>query len=174
MDWPGTVSLGVTWDEVKDFKECHERCDLNQLKLVVHYYSWSNKAFGDGRTSSRIDWAFGNTKWHLQVGDSTVEYGDPLVSDHSPLMLAVGNGSKPQAWSIGMNGDPLKVVWEILKRDQYFEGGASRLTVATDIALRQKPRIQWLRLGDSNEKLFFSTIKARQSLNCVKLSSGAS
>ncbi|KAL2924549.1 hypothetical protein RDABS01_023077 [Bienertia sinuspersici] len=35
-------------------------------------------------------------------------------------------------------------------------------------ALRQKARIQWLKLGDSNERFFYSAVKARQDFNSVR------
>ena len=60
---------------------------INELQWKGNYYTWNNKQIGNAIISSRIDRAFGNDTWMDKWGHVTLEYGNPGVSDHSPMQL---------------------------------------------------------------------------------------
>lgn len=57
------------------------------MKACGSFFSWSNKGLGDTRVSSRIDRYLCNSTWHFVFPISLVEYLNPGVSDHSPLVI---------------------------------------------------------------------------------------
>ncbi|KAL2940278.1 Blood vessel epicardial substance, partial [Bienertia sinuspersici] len=192
--WKGLKHLAsgicLPWLILGDFNSLlhiDDRWNGSTLKSVGPYYSWSNKAIRDVRTLSRIDWAFGNSNWFLQFGEVTVVYGDPLISDHSPLLLDMGGSvclrAAPfrlfnymaqhkdfedmviQAWRDSIAGNPLKVTGE---GEDYIMNSKKWLSIEESVP-RQKARIQWLKLGDSNEQFFYSTVKAGHNFNYVRV-----
>ncbi|XP_021860628.2 uncharacterized protein [Spinacia oleracea] len=89
----------VTATETRDFEACIDGAALAELKSCGHFYSWSNKGQGEFRISSRIDRAFGKASWNLSVTNAIVDYLNPGLSDHSPLLLScnvnVCTGGRP-------------------------------------------------------------------------------
>lgn len=50
-------------NEVRDFAECIEQCELTEVRSFGSYYLWSNKGRNGKRIWSRIDIAFTNIEW---------------------------------------------------------------------------------------------------------------
>ncbi|XP_021859668.1 uncharacterized protein [Spinacia oleracea] len=76
----------VTNAETIDFETCLSQTDLTELKSCGHFYSWY-KGHEVHRISSRIDRAFGNSCWHGTYSDVVVDYMNPGLSDHTPLVM---------------------------------------------------------------------------------------
>ncbi|XP_021852263.2 uncharacterized protein [Spinacia oleracea] len=136
----------VTHAETRDFEGCIDATDLNEIKSRGHFYSWSNKGQGQTRICSRIDRVFGNTDWHSTFLDAVVDYLNPGISDHSPLLLScninVKTGGRPfkffnymadhdefmqvvqEKWNISVNGTPMFTVWQKMKA---IKGGLKHL-----------------------------------------------
>lgn len=89
--WNGTLVSDV---ETMDFQHCLDASDLVTLPSCGHYYSWSNKGEGQQRTLSRIDWGLGNAAWMSQFGSAYVEYQNPGISDHCPLVIKCAEGQE--------------------------------------------------------------------------------
>lgn len=77
----------MTDAETRDFDACVTATGLIELKIYGNLFSWSSKGQGDLRINSRIDWAFGCGNWHNQFTDVCVDYLNPGLSDHSPLLF---------------------------------------------------------------------------------------
>ncbi|XP_056688365.1 uncharacterized protein [Spinacia oleracea] len=127
----------VTDAETRDFEACVDNSNLTELKSCGNFYSWSNKGQGDLRISSRIDMAFGNIDWHSTFTDAIIDYVNPGLSDHSPLVMTckshVGGGSRPfkffnymaehdsflsvvkKGWEVQCHGTAMLRVWSKLK-----------------------------------------------------------
>ena len=61
--------------------------EVTELQWKGNYYTWNNKQCGEDRISSRIGRAFGNDEWMDKWGHVIIEYGNPNISDHSPMMI---------------------------------------------------------------------------------------
>ncbi|XP_056683679.1 uncharacterized protein [Spinacia oleracea] len=123
--------------ETKDFEECIQAAGITELKSCGNMFSWSNKGQGDQRISSRIDRAFGCCDWQSIFTEVCVDYLNPGISDHSPLLLdcniAHHQGSRPfkffnymasherfrqvvqEGWDTPVVGTAMFQVWQKLK-----------------------------------------------------------
>ncbi|XP_019233099.1 PREDICTED: uncharacterized protein LOC109213721 [Nicotiana attenuata] len=81
----------VTYAETKDYADCMQGLMLNKLQWKGDYYTWTNKQLGTDRIYSRIDRTFGDHEWMMQWGNLLVEYDVPLISDLSPMVLALAH-----------------------------------------------------------------------------------
>lgn len=127
----------VTNAEIRDFEHCIDNNDLGEIKSCCHYYSWNNKGHRDQRVCTRIDRAFGNADWHTAYTDVVVDYLNPGLSDHSPLLMSYNmnmqKGGRPfnffnymanhqdfnkvvqEGWGKKVHGTALFQVWQKLK-----------------------------------------------------------
>ncbi|XP_004252413.1 uncharacterized protein [Solanum lycopersicum] len=87
QDWLDGGS--VTKNEIQDFGDCLRDMEVTELQWKGNYYTWNNKQCGEDRISSRIDRAFGNDEWMDKWGHVTTEYGNPSISNHSPMMIVL-------------------------------------------------------------------------------------
>ncbi|XP_056691942.1 uncharacterized protein [Spinacia oleracea] len=225
----------VSAAEMKDFNEFITGVGLCPLKSVGHYFSW-HKGTGEGKIASRIDWCLGNADWIHKFSNVQVEYLNPSISDHSPLLINCfpdkAEGGRPfrffnyldehsnfsaiiqTAFSDEVHGTPMFKLWCKLKKvkaelkklhKEDFSGLTEKIALARseldnvqqnlqttsipellnqevvcikqlrhwlridEIALRQKSRIQWIQLGDSNNQFFFSTVKERARFNRISI-----
>ncbi|XP_021861226.2 uncharacterized protein [Spinacia oleracea] len=104
----------VTQAETKDFEDCLDHTGLTELKSCGHYFAWSNKGKGDRRISSRIDRALGNVEWHTKFTDAVVDYVNPGLSDHSPLVMTCSSSS------VG-GGRPFKFFDYMAEHDKFLD-----------------------------------------------------
>lgn len=77
----------VTTAETQDFAHLLSSSDLGECKFMGHFYCWSNKSIGEARTCSRIDRCVVNSPRLVQYYNVVVEYMNPGISNHSPLVL---------------------------------------------------------------------------------------
>ncbi|XP_056695746.1 uncharacterized protein [Spinacia oleracea] len=123
--------------ETRDFEGCIDAAGLAELKSCGHFFSWSNKGQGDRGISSRIDRALGCAAWHTVFDGAIVDYLNPGISDHSPLVLTcnaedhskgrpfrffnymAGHPSFTQVvqdgWKVNIHGTAMYQVWQKLK-----------------------------------------------------------
>ncbi|XP_056690045.1 uncharacterized protein [Spinacia oleracea] len=209
----------VSATETKDFDEFITSNGLCPVKSVGHYFSW-HKGTGEGKIASRIDWCLGNDEWIHKFSNVQVEYLNPSISDHSPLLINClpdnVEGGRPfrflnyladhssfsaiiqaaftesrlnsrsyiEKTSPGITEKITIARSELDKVQQSLQTGRSPSLLnqevvcikqlrhwlrIDEIALRQKSRIQWLKLGDSNNHFFFSTVKERVRFNSIAI-----
>ncbi|KAJ8431896.1 hypothetical protein Cgig2_009963 [Carnegiea gigantea] len=76
---------------IKDFAECLEACELNEMRSTGAYYSWTNKTIW-----SRIDRVFVNPYWPFSADFTQATYLANGLSDHSPIMIQFHDAPKPK------------------------------------------------------------------------------
>ncbi|XP_059306326.1 uncharacterized protein LOC132057742 [Lycium ferocissimum] len=79
----------VSNSEVHDFQECVQKLTLTEVSWRGEYYTWTNKQKGGNRICSRLDRAMGNADWMAQFGHLVVDFKQPHISDHSPMILSM-------------------------------------------------------------------------------------
>ncbi|KAJ8429032.1 hypothetical protein Cgig2_000379 [Carnegiea gigantea] len=78
--------------EIKDFVECLEACEMNEMRSTEAYYSWTNKTIW-----SRIDRVSINPYCPLSADFTQVAYLSNGLSDHSPITIQFHDAPKPKA-----------------------------------------------------------------------------
>ena len=68
--------------DIRDMREFMETNELEELRSIGAYYSWTNKT-----VYSRIDRALVNVYWSEEFGFTQVRYDNQSLSDHAPLLI---------------------------------------------------------------------------------------
>ncbi|XP_019262563.1 PREDICTED: uncharacterized protein LOC109240391 [Nicotiana attenuata] len=79
----------ITYTEIQEYSECIHDLLLTGVQWTGDYYTWSNKQLSTERIYSRIDRAFGNHEWMMNWGHVVMQYDDPYISDHAPMLLSM-------------------------------------------------------------------------------------
>ena len=84
----------VRMSEIRDFQNCVEECELQEMKSSGAFYTWNNKKRGEDRVYSRIDRVLINTEWIINLPDSEVHYRNEGTYDHSPAIIRWAENQK--------------------------------------------------------------------------------
>ncbi|XP_059285682.1 uncharacterized protein LOC132039156 [Lycium ferocissimum] len=117
--------------ETCDFSDCLTDTDLTEIRTIGGDYTWTN-----GHIFSRIDRAFGNGQWIMNLPQVEVVLFNPHFSDHCPLSFKMNcqpfAGKKPFrffnhlvshpqfmeiiefCWASEVTGTPMEKVWRKL------------------------------------------------------------
>lgn len=68
------IGSPVRLSEVKDFKECVEKCGLGDIKQAGRFYTWNNKQEGENRVFSKIDKVMANVTWLENFDNAVVTF----------------------------------------------------------------------------------------------------
>ncbi|XP_020253912.1 uncharacterized protein LOC109830973 [Asparagus officinalis] len=98
----------LTNSDIVDFRTFINDCQLDHLKTIGCFYTWSNKQDHSSRIWSRLDRVLINDNWIQSYNSSQVEFLVPKISDHSPGLITVSEecsqGKKPfkifQMWTM--------------------------------------------------------------------------
>ena len=72
----------VMMANIREMREFMDSSELEELRSIGAYYSWSNKT-----VHSRIDRALANVYWHEVFNFAQVRYDTHSLSDHTPLLI---------------------------------------------------------------------------------------
>ncbi|RAL52409.1 hypothetical protein DM860_007266 [Cuscuta australis] len=75
----------VSNGETADFRDCLEKCGLEEMPFSGPYFTWNNKQKGGDRIYSKLDRMVANIEWVLKMGTKTVIIHEG-ISDHCPLI----------------------------------------------------------------------------------------
>ncbi|XP_019241489.1 PREDICTED: uncharacterized protein LOC109228125 [Nicotiana attenuata] len=131
------IGSPITTIETQGFKDVIDALQLTPLRAKGWHYTWTNKQGTGSRVYSKIDWALGNYWWIQQYGHVEADFMNPLVSDHSPILIKCGKQKllhpKPfrlytnvmelpqfqsilqQVWIQNYDGTPVQPIWCKLK-----------------------------------------------------------
>ncbi|GAV74041.1 hypothetical protein CFOL_v3_17523, partial [Cephalotus follicularis] len=84
---------------MSEFNECLKVIEVDDLRSVGHFFTWSNKRAGNFAVNKKLDRALANWHWHNSFSYSMAHFHNPGVSDHSPvtvfLMERRTSGNRP-------------------------------------------------------------------------------
>ncbi|KAL2934380.1 LINE-1 retrotransposable element ORF2 protein [Bienertia sinuspersici] len=87
LNYDDRIGSEVTFQEVKDFRDMIEACDLTDMKCSGPRYTWNNKQYGVKRIMSKIDRCLVNEEWiDLFAAAHTVFHNEGLF-DHCPAVI---------------------------------------------------------------------------------------
>lgn len=77
----------VTLAEIRDFRQCVGKCDLQDLKSSGAFFTWNNKQDGKVKVQSKIDRVLINSEWMNQMHAPEVHFMNEGLYDHSPAII---------------------------------------------------------------------------------------
>ena len=69
------------------FKNCIQRCLLEDIKETGCFFTWNNKQRGEHRVWAKLDRALGNQKWQDTFGTTEAFFLPEGCFDHSPVLI---------------------------------------------------------------------------------------
>ncbi|XP_070020234.1 uncharacterized protein [Nicotiana sylvestris] len=156
-------------NETKDFKEVIEDCSLAELPTVGKTYTWTN-----GHVYSRIDRAIVNDIWMINMPPRQVQILNPLFSDHSPLGIKVEivesnwtmkNGERN--WMSTRKNEIANPTIDLFEEEKKLLLQLEKWDKIEESIYKQKSRVKWLKLGDTNSAYFFASMKGRRTQNQI-------
>lgn len=79
---------------MQDFNDCLDNCGLKDFPMVGPAFTWSNSSFGASRVECKLDRVFGNQSFFQSSLCLNFEVLNPLLSDHSPMLITSIAGAK--------------------------------------------------------------------------------
>ncbi|XP_062112848.1 uncharacterized protein LOC133824003 [Humulus lupulus] len=93
------VGKGSTKSPTQDFRDCVEKCNLEDLKYSGIFYTWNNKQKPEDRVFSKLDRALVNPQWTDCFQYSEANFLPEGCFDHNPILVSlyqdVISGRKP-------------------------------------------------------------------------------
>ena len=75
-----------------EFRECVEKCGIEDLKASGCYYTWYNKQDIENRVWAKLDRAMVNQIWGDQFADTEAVFMPEGRFDHSPILITSFKG----------------------------------------------------------------------------------
>ena len=73
--------------QMREFRECLNRCGLFDLGFVGQRYTWCNRRFGEQRTKLKLDRMVVNESWCEKFPEAMVHHYLMSISEHCLLTL---------------------------------------------------------------------------------------
>jgi exonuclease III len=82
-----------------EFIECMHNLEIEDLVYTSCFHTWTNNQVRDAFVSKKLDRVLSNLLWLQQFGNSSVQFLERGVSDHSPCLVSIAKfvsyGPKP-------------------------------------------------------------------------------
>ncbi|KAL0292061.1 UNVERIFIED_CONTAM: hypothetical protein Sradi_7004700 [Sesamum radiatum] len=191
-----------TTASMTEFRNCIMTTGLIHLPFTGCPYSWHNCSEGSRSLWKRLDRMLVNEAWLDKWPESAYLVALPSTSDHSPLIIQGGNRVvhklkalkttfRQQRKAIGNLSENVKLAKDFLDKAQelfttYKEDVLLHLvkccrmvySVAVKMEenmLHQRSKLQWLKHGDQNSKIFFrkvNSMRAKQRIFQISTPTG--
>ncbi|XP_050215029.1 uncharacterized protein LOC126666115 [Mercurialis annua] len=184
----------------EEFMDCIRCCNIIEMRRTRN----NNNQIGEERIWKKLDWCFVNDKWpdaFVNVLSPGVSDHSPMVVNldncshirKSPFRFfnvwsedSKFNSIVNRGWNRASSGCKMfrivqKLKWlksdsrELNKEEWVCSKYLLKLMAWEENILRQKSRMNWIKLGDQNNKFFHKSVKMRQSrlkIINLKLSNG--
>lgn len=90
----------VSLNELKEYKECVESFELEEMKWTGCTYTWYKNHEEGHQIYSRIDRVFMNYHWSQAYVGTEAVFLPAGLSDHSPMVIKIHRGEKEGAFSV--------------------------------------------------------------------------
>jgi hypothetical protein len=72
-----------------EFDDCINKIEFDDLAYCGCLHTWSNKQSGPAFISKKIDRVLANIEWIQKFGNTSVDFLEAGISDHSPALIEV-------------------------------------------------------------------------------------
>nr|XP_043639247.1 uncharacterized protein LOC122610317 [Erigeron canadensis] len=156
-----SISIGM-----REFKECVEMIEMFDINSMGLHYTWNQKPKKGVGILKKIDRIMGNIFFTDLFPTSCAIFQPYRVSDHSPCVLKLPSVSRPWA-------KPFKFANFLVNKDEYNDivekawkeseclKQFNEAVLDEESFLKQKSKVEWLAVGDSNTSYFHNSLKCR-------------
>ncbi|XP_077249405.1 uncharacterized protein LOC143888906 [Tasmannia lanceolata] len=81
--------------DLEEFNNFIINCSLTDLKSLGQTLSWSNSSKSGDYKLRRLDRAIVNDDWLEHFPSSSANFNNPLISDHSPIIIHLLDNENP-------------------------------------------------------------------------------
>ncbi|XP_074301623.1 uncharacterized protein LOC141633025 [Silene latifolia] len=161
----------ITNAEMRPLAQLAHDCQLTDLSAKGSFYTWNNKHECGTKVYSRLDRTLINADWLCCFPDNFTHFLPEGMFDHCPGIFGdIENLTHVAEISLGkfqemLILDPMNP--EICQAEKDCAKELGELRQARDQFLRQKEKMEWLKLGDDNTAFFHASIKSRRAKNRV-------
>ncbi|XP_074291426.1 uncharacterized protein LOC141618218 [Silene latifolia] len=78
------IGKPVSWNDIVEFRDCVDYCELMDIKAHGAYFTWNNKHDPSTRVFSRLDRVMINLEWMNLYPDSHAYFLPEGLFDHNP------------------------------------------------------------------------------------------
>ncbi|XP_074305233.1 uncharacterized protein LOC141640282 [Silene latifolia] len=86
LDYNERLGRVVTWNKIRDFRQCVEYCEVTDIVAHGSSFTWNNKQDPSTRVFSRIDRCLINIDWLQRFPDSSAFFMNEGTFDHCPCI----------------------------------------------------------------------------------------
>jgi len=77
----------MTTSEIRDFKMCIKKCELQDIVATGGLYTWNNRQGKDSRVYTKFERCLINIEWSTTV-DATATFLPEVIFDHTLIMIS--------------------------------------------------------------------------------------
>ncbi|GJT17758.1 hypothetical protein Tco_0876464 [Tanacetum coccineum] len=144
----GSSSMDSAMCDFKDYVKDIEVFDINSFGL---HFTWNQKPKGSGGILKKLDQIMGNTDFVDLFPGAYAIFQPYRISDHSPSEL--------DEVQKALDFDPSNSV--LREEEAIYVQAFNNAKLDEERFLKQKAKIKWLDVGDSNSAYFHKTIKSQ-------------
>ncbi|GJY65949.1 hypothetical protein Tco_0468187 [Tanacetum coccineum] len=139
---------------MRELRECVEDIEVSDVNYTGLKFTWNQKPKGDDGVLKKIDRIMDNMEFYDFFVGAYVIFQPYRILDHAPAVLNVPmlSNVKPETFKFS----------NVLREEEaaYVKAFNDALLME-DQFLKQKDKIEWLRVGDSNSAYFHKMVKGR-------------
>ncbi|XP_071727851.1 uncharacterized protein [Rutidosis leptorrhynchoides] len=171
MNGSSTITIAM-----REFHECVDDHNMEDVNYTGLQFTWNQRPHASGGILKKIDRVMANDSFMGQFSDAYVLFQPYRISDHCPMVLKLPNQGNLHARVVKLRKeleiaqaeldktpDSLNLrMNESLKLKEYKEA-----ILEEECFLKQKSKVEWLRVGDSNSSYFHKVVKGRVHRNHI-------
>ncbi|XP_074291104.1 uncharacterized protein LOC141617871 [Silene latifolia] len=91
LDYNERLGREVNWNEIRDFRQCVEYCEVTDIVAHGYFFTWNDKQDPSTRVFSRIDRCLINIDWLQSFPDNSAFFMNEGTFDHCPCICYRSN-----------------------------------------------------------------------------------
>ncbi|XP_057248239.1 uncharacterized protein LOC130590219 [Beta vulgaris subsp. vulgaris] len=156
----------ITNIETQDFRELLDQTDLTEVRGIGEFFTWSNKRQGEGDCCMETILPKNLYDIWSNLKNVKMVLKQLQINEFSHITNHIKNAREElDLIQTHIQFDRFNI--ELHNQEQHTISSLRKWLTIEENVMRQKSRLQWLKLGDSNTKVFYAAMKERQAMNCI-------